>query len=66
MGKGTPHDYEAAGEMAGGLRSIGAAGPATGVGIETGQAVGEALGALSGHESQERLEKSFETVSSIH
>ena len=37
----------------GGLLSIGAVGSATDVGIETGQAVGEAFGALSGHEPQE-------------
>jgi len=47
-GKGTLHDYEAAGEVAGGLLSIGAAGSGTDVGIESGQAVGEAFGAFVG------------------
>ena len=46
VGKGTLHDYEAAGVVAGGLLSIGAAGSGTDVGIESGQAVGEAFGAL--------------------
>jgi hypothetical protein len=54
LGKGTLHDYEVAGEVAGGLLSIGAAGSTTDVGRETGQGVGEALGALCGNESQER------------
>lgn len=59
QGKGTLHDYRAAGEVTGGLLSIGAAGSptdgsATGVGIEAGQAVGEALRALSGDKSEER------------
>ena len=54
VGKGTLHDYETAGEVAGGLLSIGAAGSGTDVGIESGQAVGEALGAFCGDESQER------------
>jgi hypothetical protein len=54
VGKGTLHDYKAAGEVAGGLLSIGAAGSGTDVGIESGQAVGEAFGALCGNESQER------------
>jgi hypothetical protein len=60
QGKGTLHDYRAAGEVAGGLLSIGAAGSPTGgsatdVGIEAGQAVGEAIRALSGNESQEEV-----------
>jgi hypothetical protein len=59
QGKGTLHDYRAAGEVAGGLLSIGATGSptdgsATDVGIEAGQAVGEALRALRGNESKER------------
>jgi RHS repeat-associated protein len=37
-GTGTLEDYEAAGEVAGGLLSIGAAGPASKVGVEIGQA----------------------------
>jgi len=58
-GKGTLHDYRAAGEATGGLLSIGAAGSptdgsATEFGIEAGQTVGEALRALSGNESEER------------
>jgi hypothetical protein len=64
-GKGTLLDYRAAGGVAGGLLSIGAAGPPTGgsateVGIEAGQAVGEALRALSGNESEERRGKGAE------
>ena len=60
QGKGTLHDYRAAGEVAGGLLSIGAAGSptdgsATDVGIEAGQAVGEALRGLSGSESEEEV-----------
>ena len=54
VGNGMLHDYEAAGEVAGGLLSIGGAGSGTDVGIESGQAVGEAFGALCGNESQER------------
>jgi hypothetical protein len=53
-GKGTLHDYKAAGELTGGLLSIGAAGSGTDVGIESGPAVGEAFGALCGDESHER------------
>jgi hypothetical protein len=60
QGKGTLHDFRAAGEVAGGLLSIGAAGSpadgsATDVGIEAGQALGEALRALSGNESAEEV-----------
>jgi len=54
LGKGTLHDYAAAGAVAGGLLSIGAAGSGKDVGIESGQAVGEAFGALCGNESQKR------------
>jgi hypothetical protein len=54
QGKGTRHDYQVAGEVAGGLLSIGAAGSTTDGGIETGRAVGEAFGALCGNESEER------------
>lgn len=54
LGKGTLDDYEAAGEVAGGLLSIGAAGSRTDVGIESGQAVGEAFGALCSNESRKR------------
>ena len=54
LGKGTLHDYVAAGEVAGGLLSIGAARAGTDVGIEAGQAVGEAFGTLCGNELQER------------
>jgi len=43
VGKGTRHDYEAAGEVAGGLLSIGATGSGTDVVIESGQVVGEAF-----------------------
>ena len=50
LGKGTLHDYEAAGEVTGGLLSIGPTGSGTDVGIESAQAVG----ALCGNESQER------------
>ena len=60
QGKGTLHDFRAAGEVAGGLLSIGAAGSptdgsATDVGIEAGQTMGEALRALSGNESEEEV-----------
>ena len=54
VGKGTLHDYETVGGVAGGLLSIGGAGSTTDVGIETGLAVGDAFGALCGNESQER------------
>ena len=54
LGKGTLHDYAAAGEVAGGLLSVGAAGSGKVVGIESGQAVGEAFGALCSDESQKR------------
>ena len=60
QGKGTLHDFRAAGEVAGGLLSIGAAGSPTDgsardVGIEAGQAMGEAFRALSGNESEEEV-----------
>lgn len=60
QGKGTLHDFRAAGAVAGGLLSIGAAGSpadgsATDLGTEAGQAVGEALRALSGNESEDEL-----------
>ena len=51
VGKGTLHDYEAAGEIAGGFLSIGASGPEAD--IKPGQAVGETFGALCGDESHE-------------
>ncbi|HTD16233.1 MAG TPA: hypothetical protein VK673_13710 [Chthoniobacterales bacterium] len=51
VGKGTLHDYEAAGEVTGGLLSIGATGSGTDVVIESGQAVGEAF-RVCGIESQ--------------
>jgi len=51
VGKGTLHDYKAAGEIAGGFLSIGASGPEAD--IKPGQAVGEAFGALCGDESHE-------------
>ena len=64
VGRGTLHDYEAAGEVACGLLSIGAAGSGTDSGIESAKAVGEAFGALCGNESQDRrkepLEKSYD------
>lgn len=53
-GKGTLHDYKAAGEAVGGLLLIGAAGSGTEVGIESGPAVGDAVGALGGDESEDR------------
>ncbi|MBV8968626.1 MAG: hypothetical protein JO331_06130 [Verrucomicrobia bacterium] len=51
VGKGTLHDYKAAGEIAGGFISVSAAGPEAE--LKPGQAVGEAFGALCGDESQE-------------
>ena len=53
-GKGTLHDYEAAGEAAGGLLLIGAAGSGTEVVIESGPIVGDSFGALCGDGSEDR------------